>query len=77
MAADPYCNGKGFQPSYDQEASDQDSQYASTPGYFGRTPVLRCELRPSPGYYTQYGLGELNQHHPENPRLLQLSKWDD
>ena len=76
MTADSYYNEKDFQPSYGLNASDQDSQYAPTPGYPGRTPMSRYELGPSPGY-TQNDLGELSQYHPENPRLLQPSEWDD
>ncbi|KAJ5247309.1 hypothetical protein N7468_002292 [Penicillium chermesinum] len=76
MTADSYYNENTFQPSYDLDASDQYSQYAPTPGYPGRTPMSRYELSPSPGY-TQNDLGELCQYHPKNPRILQLSEWDD
>lgn len=76
MTDNSYRNGNDFR-SYDLEASDQDSQYAPTPGYFGRTPASRYGLSPSPDYSPQNGLEDLSQPQPENPRLLQLSEWED
>ncbi|CAI7637411.1 unnamed protein product [Penicillium pancosmium] len=77
MTVDSYYNGNDVRYSCEMGASDQDSQYAPTPGYFGCTPEPRCGLSPSPGYYTQNGLAELSQRHAENPRLLQLSEWGE
>lgn len=77
MATNSYSNGNDFQTFYGLNASDQGSQYAPTPRYFGCTPASRYSLSPSPGHYTQNDLGELPQHHAEKPRLLQLSEWDD
>jgi hypothetical protein len=76
MAANLYCSGNDFQTSYGLEASDQDSQYAPTPGYFGCTTASRYSLNPSPGRCTHNDL-ETALRDAENPRLLQLSEWDD
>ncbi|KAE8416523.1 hypothetical protein BDV36DRAFT_297079 [Aspergillus pseudocaelatus] len=77
MTVDSYCNGNDLRSAYELEASDQDSQYAPTPGHFGCTPEPRCGLSPSPGYSTQNGLAEACQVDAGKPKLLQLSKWDE
>lgn len=45
MTASSYPNDPGFQP-YGLESGDGDSQYAPTPGYYGRTPAPSCGLGP-------------------------------
>ncbi|CAG8376216.1 unnamed protein product, partial [Penicillium salamii] len=54
-----------------------DSQYAPTPGYYGRTPASSCGLSPSLDYHSEHDLEDLCQYEPEKPRLLQLSEWHD
>lgn len=70
MTVDSYRNGNYLHSSCELEASDQDSQYAPTPGYFGCTPEPRCGRSPSPDDYTQNGLAEHSQRDAENPRLV-------
>lgn len=53
---------------------ENDSQYAPTPGYSGRTPASRSD-RDSPSCYSEDGVEDQSQHDPETPRLLQLPEW--
>jgi hypothetical protein len=76
MTTDSYPDERDFQLR-NLEAGDQDSQYAPTPGYYGRTPASSCGLCPSPEYHSEHDLEDLSQHQPERPRLLQLSEWHD
>ncbi|CAG7967828.1 unnamed protein product [Penicillium nalgiovense] len=76
MTTDSYPDERDFQPHV-LEPGDQDSQYAPTPGYYGRTPASSCGLSPSPDYHSEHDLEDLCQHEPERPRLLQLSEWHD
>jgi hypothetical protein len=74
MTTDSYPDETYFQPHV-LETGDQGSQYAPTPGYYGRTPTSSYGLSPSPDYHPEHDLEDLCQHEPENPRLLQLSEW--
>lgn len=74
MTTDSYPDERDFQPHV-LELGDQDSQYAPTPGYYGRTPASSCGLSPSPDYHSEHDIEDLCQHEPERPRLLQLSEW--
>jgi hypothetical protein len=76
MAAKSYPNDSDLQP-HDLEPKDQDSQYAPTPGYYGRTPASNCGFSPSPDYHSENDLEVLSQQQPQTPRLLQLSEWHD
>ena len=69
-------NDPDFQP-HDLEHGDQDSQYAPTPGYYGRTPASSCGFCPSPDYHPENDLEVLSQQQPQTPQLLQLSEWHD
>ncbi|KAJ5500650.1 hypothetical protein N7453_009701 [Penicillium expansum] len=75
MTASSYYNDNDSQP-YNVDPVDQDSQYAPTPGYFGRTPASRRALSPSPNEYSD-DPEELSQIEPTRPRLLQLSEWQN
>jgi hypothetical protein len=50
MTANSYPNDRDFQP-HDLKPRDQDSQYALTPGYYGRAPTSSCGLSPFPDYH--------------------------
>jgi hypothetical protein len=76
MTANSYLNNREFQP-HDLEPGDLDSQYAPTPGYYGRTPASSCGFSPSPEYHAQNDLGVLSQQQSQTPRLLQQSEWHD
>ncbi|CAG8219696.1 unnamed protein product [Penicillium olsonii] len=76
MTTDSYPDERDFQPHV-LEPGDQDSPYAPTPGYYGRTPASSCGLSPSPDYHSEHDLEDLCQHEPERSRLLQLSEWHD
>ncbi|CAG8393868.1 unnamed protein product [Penicillium salamii] len=76
MTTDSYPDERDFQPHI-LEPGDQDSQYAPTPGYYGRTPTSSCRLSPSPDHHPEHDLEDLCQYEPERPRLLQLSEWHD
>ncbi|CAI7676518.1 unnamed protein product [Penicillium pancosmium] len=58
--------------SCELEASDQDSQYAPTPGYFVTHLSRDAGLVLSPS-----DLADLSQRNMESPRLLQLSEWNE
>ncbi|OQE68824.1 hypothetical protein PENNAL_c0145G00226 [Penicillium nalgiovense] len=73
MTVNSYPDDRDFE-SHDLEPRDQDSQYAPTPGYYGRTPASICGLSPSPDYHYENGPEILSQQ-PQTPRLLQLSEW--
>ena len=58
----------------DLDPSDQDSQYAPTPGYYVHTPEYG--FSPSPNRCPQGGAEPLPSTQPEINKLLQLSEWE-
>lgn len=59
------------------DVSDQDWQYAPTPGYFDHTPPSGYGFSPSPDFYTQDGPAAPPFPQQDNPRLLQLCEWEE
>ncbi|KAI1833425.1 hypothetical protein DTO013E5_8435 [Penicillium roqueforti] len=70
-----YPNGDESQPQ-DLDPSDQDSQYAPTPGYYEHTPPSEYGFSPSPNRCPQDGSEPLLSIPPETNKLLQLSEWE-
>jgi hypothetical protein len=58
------------------DPSDQDSQYAPTPGFYGYTPPSEYGFSPSPDRCPQDGSEPLLSTQPEINKLLQLSEWE-
>ncbi|KAJ5273734.1 hypothetical protein N7478_008859 [Penicillium angulare] len=58
MTANSYPDNCDFEPQ-DLELGDQDSQYAPTPGYYGRTQASSCEFSPSLDYHSEYDMEDL------------------
>ncbi|CAI7656173.1 unnamed protein product [Penicillium palitans] len=70
-----YPNGDESQ-AQDLDPSDQDSQYAPTPGYYEHTPPSEYGFSPSPNRFPQDGSEPLLSTLPETNKLLQLSEWE-
>ncbi|KAF3404020.1 hypothetical protein F1880_010323 [Penicillium rolfsii] len=71
-----------FSDRFDSQAhtpdvSDQDWQYAPTPGYTYRTPPSGYGFSPSPDCYTRDGPAAPSSPQEDNPRLLQLCEWEE
>jgi hypothetical protein len=56
--------------------SDQDSQYAPTPGYYEHTPLSEYGFSLSPNRCPQDGSEPILSITPEIHKLLQLSEWE-
>ncbi|KAJ5365325.1 hypothetical protein N7517_008211 [Penicillium concentricum] len=74
MTANSCPNDHDSQP-HDLELGDQDSQYAPTPGFYGRTPASSYGRSPSLDYHFENDPEVLSQQQPQPPRLLELSEW--
>ncbi|CAG7989657.1 unnamed protein product [Penicillium salamii] len=70
-----FPNGDESQ-AQDLDPSDQDSQYAPTPGYYLHTPPSEYGFSPSPSRCPQDGAEPLIFTQPETNKLLQLSEWE-
>ncbi|CAG7933510.1 unnamed protein product [Penicillium olsonii] len=70
-----YLNGDESQ-AQGPDHSDQDSQYAPTPGFYGYTPPSNYGISPSPDRCPQDGFEDLLATQPEINELLQLSEWE-
>jgi hypothetical protein len=70
-----YPNGDESQ-AQNLDPSDQDSQYAPTPGYYEHTPLSEYGFSPSPNRCPQDGSEPLLSTPPEANKLLQLSEWE-
>lgn len=62
------CDGDAYQPRAIGEW-DENSEYAPTPGYFGRTPSALSPT-PTPDYATNYVLSDQLE-------FLPLAEWDE
>ena len=60
----------------DLDPSDQDSQYAPTPGYYVHTPPSEYGFSPSPNRCPHDGAEPLLSTPAETSKLLQLSEWE-
>ncbi|CAG7985292.1 unnamed protein product [Penicillium salamii] len=58
------------------DPSDQDSQYATTPGYYVHMPPSEYGFSPSPSCCPQDGAEPLLSTQAETKKLLQLSEWE-
>lgn len=70
-----FCDRDSAQP-YAPDLSDQDSQYAPTPGYYNETLHSHFEFSPTPDRYPQGSPVASICAPQETPRLLQVGEWE-
>jgi hypothetical protein len=75
MFNDSFANRPESQ-THTPDVSDQDWQYAPTPGYYDITQPSDYGFSPSPDCDTQDGPAVPSFPQQDNPRLLQLCEWE-